>query len=48
MPWDDGFATLVGEHENYLDDLFENRNSQNASKTENEEEENQSSENSNS
>ena len=31
MPWDDGFATLVGEHENYLDDLFENRNTQNAS-----------------
>ena len=26
MPWDSDFGKLVGEHENYLEDLFVNRN----------------------
>ena len=26
MPWDNDFGKLVGEHENYLEDLFVNRN----------------------
>ena len=29
MPWDSDFGKLVGEHENYLEDLFVNKNTTN-------------------